>query len=468
MKLKSLSIVMAVLMVMALLGACQSGQSPSQSAAPSSAPPASTTPASGEASAAPSAAEPAPADYAGKTITVMFMSGDYAASTLELVVPEFEKVTGAKVEVVDFPYNTMPEKMMLDFTGGGAAAYDVLQVACQWDGYMAPYLMDLEPFIQRDNFDIEDFDQNILDNSGRWEGVIRGIPHVNTPYNMLYRTDLVETPPTTWEEYIAIAEKHHDPANGMYGVAPAAAKGQYGSVLYSRVWSMGGEWADEDWNPNWDTPETRRALEISKRIIELSDPASLNWGLPEAGAAFAAGNAVFLEAWPAMSYISPLSGTDANKIGDNWAMAPFPKDATGLTNLSSWNLAINSKSAEADLSWEFIKMYTSTEVAIKMFENYNILHPRQSFWEADVVKNSNLYPMRESLPDAVIWWRIPAGEEVRTELPNGWHAYLAGESTLDEAIDYMNTAIKRALTDNPPPEGVKNALWQLVESRKSS
>ena len=459
MKFRSLASVISVLLALTLvLGGCGGG---------TSAPAATTTAAPPPASDAPTEqASEGTTDFSGKTITVMFMSGDYADSTLELVVPEFEKLTGAKVEVVDFPYNTMPEKMMLDFTGGGTAAYDVLQVACQWDGYMAPFLLPLEPFIERDNFDIEDFDENILNNAGRWEGVIRGIPHVNTPYTMLYRTDLMDAPPKDWDEYIAVAEKYHDPANGMYGVAPGAAKGQYGSVLYSRLWSMGGEWCDEDWNPNWDTPEARRALEISKRVIELSDPASLNWGLPEAGAAFAAGNAVFLEAWPGSSFIAPLANSEANKIGDNWAIANFPADETGLTNLSAWDLSINAKSNEPDLSWEFIKLYTSTEIALQMFEKYVMLHPRKSFWEYEQVKSSPLYPMKDALPNAVIWWRIPAGEEVRTELPNGWHAYLAGECTIDEAIATMNTSLTRALSDNPPPEGVKNALYQLVQSRR--
>lgn len=463
MKFKLLAYVMAVLLVVALMGGCAGSQSPTESSAPSSTAPATSASANTAASVKP--AEPAPKDFSGKTITAMFMSGAYADSTRKFVIAEFEKLTGAKVQVVDFPYSTMPEKLMLDFTGGGKAAYDIVHVAAQWDGYMAPFLTELDPLIARDNYDINDFDQNILYNCGSWNGVIHGIPHACGPLQLCYRTDLVASPPTTWDEYIAIAEKFYDPAKGMYGIAPAAAKSQYGSVLNTRLWSMGGEGADENWKPNWNTPEGRRALEISKKVIELSDPASLNWGLPEAGAAFAAGHAVFLEGWPQACFVVPYQNSDANKIGNNWACVPFPKDKAGFTALSAWSIGINKKSTEQDLCWEFIKFYNSHEIVMKVFNEYGITHPRLSFWKKDVVKNSIYASMEKSLSDALVPWRISAGEEIRNELPNGWHAYLSGEKTLDEAVKYMDNVIAKAIAANPPSEGQKNPLYPLVQSR---
>ena len=47
------------------------------------------------------------------------------------------------MEVVDFPYSTLHEKALLDLTSGGTAAYDVIDVASQWDGEFSPFLTDL-------------------------------------------------------------------------------------------------------------------------------------------------------------------------------------------------------------------------------------------------------------------------------------------------------------------------------------
>ena len=74
--------------------------------------------------------------YAGKTLTVLYMSGVYADAA-RAMVPEFEAATGAKVEVVDYPYLTLHEKALLDLTSG-TGSYDVIDVASQWDGEFAP------------------------------------------------------------------------------------------------------------------------------------------------------------------------------------------------------------------------------------------------------------------------------------------------------------------------------------------
>ena len=91
--------------------------------------------------------------YAGKTLTVLYMSSVYADAARQ-IVPEFEALTGAKVDVVDFPYVTLHEKALLDLTSGTSSAYDVVDVASQWDGEFFPFLTDLGPFIKKDNYDM--------------------------------------------------------------------------------------------------------------------------------------------------------------------------------------------------------------------------------------------------------------------------------------------------------------------------
>ena len=76
--------------------------------------------------------------FKGKTLTVLYMSSVYADAARSMVA-EFEEKTGAKVDVVDFPYITLHEKALLDLTSGTSAAYDVIDVASQWDGEFARY-----------------------------------------------------------------------------------------------------------------------------------------------------------------------------------------------------------------------------------------------------------------------------------------------------------------------------------------
>lgn len=46
----------------------------------------------------------------------------------------------------------------------------------------------------------------------------------------------------------------------MYGATISEAPGQLGGVFDYILWSMGGAWADENWNVTINSPEARKAL----------------------------------------------------------------------------------------------------------------------------------------------------------------------------------------------------------------
>jgi multiple sugar transport system substrate-binding protein len=84
--------------------------------------------------------------YAGTTIKAVYLDrpGYKAAAKL---VPEFEKLTGIKVENEVIPYENTREKMVLDFTSK-AGTYDVALTDVVWVGEYAAngWLTPLEKF----------------------------------------------------------------------------------------------------------------------------------------------------------------------------------------------------------------------------------------------------------------------------------------------------------------------------------
>ncbi len=405
----------------------------------------------------------AAADFDGQKLNVLYMSSVYADAAREMK-SEFEEKTGATVEIIDFPYSTLHEKILLDLTSG-TGSYDVISNACQWDGEFAPYLESLEPYIEKDNYDTSDFIQNVFENAGIWNDTIYGIPHATTPYVMAYRTDLVDELPQTWDEYLEIAKKYTDPENDMYGVATPAAKSQFGSLFFTRLFSMGGSWADEDWNVTFDSEETRRALKHVKELLNYADPAAMSWGLDEVNNAFLNGNAVFSEAWPTLGIMQNGDNPDKSEIVGKWALAEFPNDKTGLTNLSGWDITINKSSDNKELAWEWIKMYTSKEKQKEFFDKFQIISPRKSFWEQDKIKNSEIAPLREALNKSIQWWRIPAGNEAKTNLSNAVSSYMAGQMTLEQSVQYGEMVLEEALMNNPPRAGVKNKNYLILQEQ---
>ena len=153
MKKRFLSILLSSAMALSLLSGCAGGGSSSEN----------TT----------AAADAATGDkpYAGQTLSVLYMSSVYADAAKSMVA-EFEEKTGAKVEVVDFPYTTLHEKALLDLTSG-TGSYDVIDVASQWDGEFAPYMTDLSSYIEKDGYKMDEFIEKVLENSGTWQGLNR-------------------------------------------------------------------------------------------------------------------------------------------------------------------------------------------------------------------------------------------------------------------------------------------------------
>lgn len=402
-------------------------------------------------------------DFKGKKITALFMSGMYADSA-RTMVSDFEKTTGGKAEVLDLPYATLHEKVLLDFTSN-TGAYDVISNACQWDGEFAPYVEPLAPYLQKSKLDTAAFIDNVFNNAGKWQGTIIGIPQACSPYMMAYRKDLVTKLPTTWDEYLDIAKKYTDPAKGMYGIAVPASKSQFGSLFDIRLWSMGGEWADENWKASISSPEGRKAFEHCKEMLKYADPAALSWGINEANNAFLQGKAVFCESWPALGVVQNGDNANMSKIAGKWDIAPFPTEKTGLTVLSAWDLTINKNSKVKDLAWEFINMYVSADKQMDFYKKFQIPSARKDFWQKDEVKNSKFGSMFGELENAIIWWRIPASNEAITEIKNGLASYQTGEMDLDAAIKYADTAVTRALANNPPPKDTKNNTAVIVKSR---
>ena len=391
----------------------------------------------------------------GQTVTALYFSATYAEAAKEYA-PEFKKLTGINVEVVDFPYVTLYEKMGLALSTGDDS-YDIVTPACQWDGEFEPFMEDLTPYIERDNWDQEDIQPGLWEQSGKWAGKIMGIPFSNTPQTVAYRTDLIKEFPKTWDEFFKICEEVNDPANGFYAISVPGLKEQFSGLWMMIQWSLGGRWADENWNLTIDSDESREALKIAKKWMEYADPAAPAWGLPEADAAFLNGKSAFCFSWPTLTIGPNGDDPEKSKVVGKWAVAPIPFAKNGVTVLSSWDIGIPKTAKHKDAAWEWIKFYTSKEKQLSNFVDYSILPSRLSVWEKPEIKSSKMYPHKEASDrGAVIWWRIPAGTMVEIYVRDAVANYITGQWSMDKAISYMKDGFAKTLKEYPPAPGVKN------------
>ena len=171
----------------------------------------------------------------------------------------FEEKFGIKVEINAIPWSNLHEKIIADLTAK-TGTYDIIFIPGLWslEFIYADYIEPLNQFWDNPNlprFDIEDYPASVV-NLVSQDGNIYWIPHHGTTQILFYRKDLFEAeglkPPETYDELFEIAAKftNNPKYPDVWGFATTPAQGEFASSTWSTwLWSWGGDYFDENWNP---------------------------------------------------------------------------------------------------------------------------------------------------------------------------------------------------------------------------
>lgn len=274
--------------------------------------------------------------FDGVTINVITHDGAQQTVTQQHIAG-FERLTGAKVNLTGVPfkdlYNTLQENW-----SGSASRYDMAIVLPQWqiDFINAGYLEDLTDRRKADAaLQWEDIAPLFRDFSAAYKGHTYSIPLDGDFHMMYYRTDLLKqaglTPPTTWDEYLTIAQQFHGTdLNGDgkpdYGSCIEKRPKEYsasilGSFIAPFVQAEGtaqGVFFDPDtMKPLVNNPGVARALEIYKQTMDYGVPNDQNLSQAEARQLFLSGRCAMTLDWGDVGTqaIDPAISKVINKVG---------------------------------------------------------------------------------------------------------------------------------------------------------
>lgn len=211
------------------------------------------------------------------------------------------------------------------------------------------------------------------------EGTLYALPFYGESSMTMYRKDLFEkaglTMPAepTWSFMRQAAAKIHDPDNGVYG---ACLRGQAGwgnnmALISTLVNAFGGRWFDENWQPQFDSPEWRKALNFYVDLLtNYGPPESFNNGFNENLKLMNAGQCGFwVDATAAGSFVvDPKQSQVADQIG--FVAAPAEVTAKGTGWLWSWALAVPASSKHKQAAQAFTVWATSQDYAQLIAERY--------------------------------------------------------------------------------------------------
>lgn len=71
----------------------------------------------------------------------------------------------------------------------------------------AGYCLPIDRFLEADDVDLDKYSQGYVD-AYTFQGKMWGMPWYGAVGQLYYRTDIIDTPPATWDELIEMAKAH--------------------------------------------------------------------------------------------------------------------------------------------------------------------------------------------------------------------------------------------------------------------
>ncbi len=285
-------------------------------------------------------------------------------------VKDFEKQFNCTVQVTSFPYVELRDKMLTAVAGGQGP--DLLLLDQIWVSQYAAggYVMPISDKMMGSGIKAEDYFPGAW-GAGSYLGKIYAIPFdVGVWALMYYNKDLFkaaglnpEKPPVTWDEFLATAKKLTK--GDKYGTAVWLGKGDAVQCMTDAfTFSAGGKIVSDDGKKALlNSPAGVAALNFWKACAAVSPPGTVGRDEEEAFKLFTAGQVAmfFYGEWGQDSI-----ATRAPNMNYGVANLPKPAKGTSIGTFGGFNIGINSKCANKDLAWEFVKYSTKKDVNQKI------------------------------------------------------------------------------------------------------
>ncbi|KEQ06270.1 ABC transporter substrate-binding protein [Pseudorhizobium pelagicum] len=379
-----------------------------------------------------------------------------------------------ELEWVTLEENVLRERVTTDIATSGGQ-YDIMTIG----NYEVPiwakqgWLTELADL--GDDYDVDDLLPSIRGGL-TVEDKLYAAPFYGESAMIMYRKDLfekagLEMPENpTWEFIGDAARKITDRSADINGIClrGKAGWGENMAFITALTNSYGGRWFDENWQPQFDQPEWKEALQFYVDLMKDAGPsgASSN-GFNENLTLFQQGKCgMWIDATVAASFVSnPDDSTVADKV--DYALFPSKEGVDNNGNwLWSWNLAIPASSQKAEAAQKFIAWATSEDYAklVASKEGWANVPPgtRTSLYESAEYKEAAAFaeptlaamnaaditkPTVEPVPyTGGQFVAIPEFQAIGTNVGQLFSAVVAGQSSVEDALAQAQSATVREMT----------------------
>ena len=292
----------------------------------------------------------------------------------------------------------------------------------------------------------DESDVNDLTNGARlgnyYQGGLYRWPLVADIGLLFWRTDLMEQPPSTPDELVAVSRNLQNSKKVPWGYVWQGRQYEGLSCVYlEMIDGYGGEW----FNPNLGTfgldekPGVQAAQWLTNLIKEgISPEAVTNYAESETLQSFKSGDSAFMRNWPyAWAELQKEDSRVRGKVGISTMVAA--PGASPASTVGSWGLSLLKGSQHKEAVIKAFKFLTSKESQIKLFSDYGYTPTLKSIYEDPTLLEK--YPYIVKLYEALKVGRMRPETPVYAQLSDVLQRNLSESLTQEVSADTsMNNA----------------------------
>ena len=392
-------------------------------------------------------------------LTIAAVQGSEDAP-LKKIAPTYQSKTGIKLNIVEFPYDQLFEKLVTTFQANGSS-YDLCMMDDPWMpkfGTMgALQALDSNFGFTRDS----DIPAVVYD-VGTWPPPhgpvppseqskakhLYGITIVGNVEMFMYRKDMASTPPTSWNDVLANARKVHK--SNFYGyVIRGKATNPASSDSLPILWSFGGDIFDENWKVKLDSTESIDAITfLTKTLKAFAEPGAENTDAADRDRLIASGQAFQSTTWPAeVTDVVEASGT--SQVVGKMDYIPIPQGPSGkgIGMMGNWLLGIPKGSKNGSAAADFIKWMLQTDNMRNYVQNGGIPSRTSLLNDSSLSQKNPYFPALAKSLAALPNWRPRTDQwnAVETVYGTAVNQAVAGLKTPRDALTAAASQIRQTM-----------------------
>ena len=270
----------------------------------------------------------------------------------------FEDRGEISVEVVaTLPHPDLNQRIEEEFSSG-TATYDLISTHTKYAPSQKQWLTPLDQDL--DESELENFTPRTLE-LARIDGLLYGVPRNLDVKLLYYRTDLMNEPPSSWEELRHEAARLK--SDDLYGfVFPGKESGLFGHFFELHAMAGGRMFEDEGPpTPRLNDEAGHWALILLKDLYERAAPQETpDWHYDEVAACFRRGKAAMSTDWPGGFYT--YEDPEQSSVVGSYDVTLYPEGRAGrFVYSSSHTFAIPGTVRDRPAAVELLRFLTSRE-----------------------------------------------------------------------------------------------------------